>query len=235
MLSVEEARKRILAAFVPLPAEIVGLDAALGRVLAEDVTARLTQPPVAVSAMDGYAVRATDVTAAPVTLRQVGEAPAGAAFTGTVGAGECVRIFTGGPLPDGADTIIIQENVRADGPRITVNERAPKGRYVRPAGLDFAAGEIGLHAGRMLGARDIGLAAAMNRPWLSVRRKPRIAILATGNEIVMPGDPLGPNQIVSSNGPALAAMIAACGGEAINLGIAPDSADTLQAMAAGAH
>ncbi|MGQ0663890.1 MAG: molybdopterin molybdotransferase MoeA [Pseudomonadota bacterium] len=235
MFSVEAARQRILDAFSPLPAETVGLGEGLGRVLAEDVVARLSQPPAAVSAMDGYAVRAADVATAPVTLHQIGQAPAGSAFPGRVGAGECVRIFTGGPLPEGADTIVIQENATADGARIMVHESAPPGRYVRPAGLDFRAGEIGLAAGRVLGVRDIGLAAAMNRPWLKVRRRPRVAIMATGDEVVMPGDPLGSYQIVSSNGLALGAFVTTCGGQPINLGIAPDSVAALQAMVAGAR
>ena len=235
MIPVEEAKQRILAALAPLPAETVSVAQALGRVLAEDLTARVTQPPAAVSAMDGYAVRAEDVATVPVTLRQVGAVPAGGAYAGRLQAGECVRIFTGAPLPDGADTIVIQENVTAEGERITVRESAAKGRYVRPAGLDFRAGQVGLREGRVLTVRDIGLAAAMNRPWLRVRRKPRVAILATGDEVVMPGDPVGPNQIVSSNGLALAAFIAAWGGEPIQLGIAPDRTDALQHLAEGAR
>ncbi len=235
MISVEEARARIVAAFVPLPAESVGIADGLGRVLAEDLQARVTQPPAAVSAMDGYAVRAADVAKVPVTLTRIGEAPAGGAYSGKVGAGQCVRIFTGGPLPDGADTIVIQENVAADGDRVTVQESAPLGRYVRPAGLDFKSGETGLEAGRVLTVRDIGLAAAMNRPWLKVVRRPRIAIISTGDEVVMPGDPIGPNQIVSSNGLALAAFVAAWGGEPIQLGTVPDSAEALQHLAQGAR
>ena len=235
MISVAEARQRILAAFAPLPAEIVALDNALGRVLAEDVAARLTQPPAAVSAMDGYAVRAADVQAVPATLRQIGVVPAGASFDGTVGPGECVRIFTGAPLPKGADAIVIQEDTSAAGAAITVREGAPAGRYVRAAGLDFKRGDVRLKAGRVLGVRDIGLAAAMNHPWLKVRRKPRIAVLATGDEVVLPGDAVGPSQIVSSNGPALAAFVTACGGEPISLGIVRDSTAALQQAAEGAR
>ena len=235
MISVEEATARILAAFAPLPAETVSIAGALGRVLAEDVVARVTQPPADVSAMDGYAVRAADVATVPVTLRQIGMAPAGGAFGGTVGAGECVRIFTGGPVPHGADAIVIQEDTEAAGERITIKESAARGRYVRPAGLDFRAGDAGLKAGRAIGVRDVALAAAMNHPWVRVHRKPRIAILATGDEVVMPGEPIGPNQIVSSNGLALAALVAACGGEPIQLGVAPDRADALQSLTAGAR
>jgi molybdopterin molybdotransferase len=234
MISVAEAQARILAAFQPLPGEMIGLTEGLGRVLASDVIARVTQPPVAISAMDGYAVRAADVVRVPAILHQVGEAPAGGAYAGTVRPGEAVRIFTGAPVPDGADTIVIQENTDVDGARITVKEIAKPGSFIRPAGLDFTAGAVGLSAGRLLTARDIGLAASMNVPWLRVHRRPRVAILATGDEIVMPGDPIGPNQIVSSNSHALAAMIAAHGGVPINLGIALDTAESLVSLVAGA-
>jgi len=235
MIPVQDAKQRILAAFDKLPPELVPLGEALGRVLAEDVVARVTQPPVAMSAMDGYAVRAADVAKVPATLRQIGSAPAGGAFDGTVGPGECVRIFTGGPMPRGSDAVVIQEDTTAEGAAITVRESAAAGRYVRRAGLDFKAGDVGIPAGRVLNARDIGFAAAMNHPWLKVVRKPRVAIIATGDEVVLPGDPLGPNQIVSSNGPALAAFVTASGGEPISLGIAPDSAAALQSMADGAR
>ena len=234
MISVEVALERILSGFAPLAAEQVSLAAALGRVLAADVTARLTQPPAAVSAMDGYAVRAADVAQVPACLRVVGMAPAGGAYGKALGAGEVVRIFTGAPLPAGADAIVIQEDTSLKGDKVTVREGVPPGRYVRPAGLDFKAGEVGLAAGRCLGPRDIGLAAAMNVPWLQVRRRPRIAVLATGDEIVMPGDPLGPNQIVSSNALALAAAVTAWGGEPLMLGIAADTKESLQTLAEGA-
>jgi len=237
MLPVAEALERILAAFAPLPAEQVGVADALGRVLAEDIASRRTQPPSAVSAMDGYAVRAADVAQPPATLEIIGHAPAGGAYEGAVGPGQCVRIFTGGPVPDGADAIVIQEDTDADpdAGRVTMKVSVPEGHYIRPAGLDFSAGEVCLEAGRALSARDIGLAAAMNVPWLMVRRRPRIAILATGDEVVMPGDPIGPNQIVSSNSLSLAAFITARGGEAVMLGIAPDNREALAAMASGAR
>jgi len=234
MLSVEEAQSRIVKAARPTPGEQVGLTDALGRVLAEDIAARRTQPPMAMSAMDGYAVRAADVAKVPVTLKIVGYAPAGDSHDEALGAGEAVRIFTGGPVPEGADAIVIQEDTDSDGKTVTVKESAPTGHYVRPAGLDFKAGDVLLKEGRLLTARDVGLAAAMNHPWLMVRRKPRVTILATGNEVVMPGDPLGPNQIVSSNGLGLAAAVRAFGGEPILLGIAPDDRDALGRMAAGA-
>jgi molybdopterin molybdotransferase len=187
------------------------------------------------SAMDGYAVRAADVAKVPVVLKQIGSAPAGSAYDGTVGPGQCVRIFTGAPLPKGTDAIVIQEDTAASGTDITVKEGVQPGRYVRPAGLDFKAGEVGLPAGRVIDARDIGFAAAMNNPWLKVVRKPRIAIISTGDEVVLPGDPIGPNQIVSSNGPSLAAFVAASGGEPISLGVVPDQVAALQTMVDGAR
>jgi molybdopterin molybdotransferase len=242
MISVQEALDRILKSFAPLPAETVGLADAFGRVLAEDISARVTQPPHAVSAMDGYAVRAADVASVkpgvPVTLKVIGAVPAGSLFKGEVGPDEAVRIFTGAPLPRGADAIVIQEDTEAgDGPEgnwVTVKESSPLGHYVRPAGLDFARGDPGPKAGRLLTARDVGLIAAMNHPWVALRRRPRVAILATGDEVVMPGEPLGPSQIVSSNGLALAAFVRACGGEPLLLGIAADKEESLAALAAGA-
>jgi len=235
LISVEEARTRICAAFAPVATEMVALTAAAGRVLARDLAARRTQPPHAVSAMDGYAVRAQDVGEVPVKLEVVGEAPAGAAFAGTVGPGQAVRIFTGGPVPAGADTIVVQEDTDLGTPAVTVNQGAPANQHVRRAGIDFSEGEVLLQAGRRLGARDIGLAAAMNHPWIAVTRKPRVALLATGDEVVRPGDPLGPNQIVSSNGPALAAFIESRGGIAIDLGIAADDEASIRALAQGAR
>jgi molybdopterin molybdotransferase len=234
MISVEEARRRLLAPLRPLGAEQVAVSEAAGRVLAEDVVARRTQPPWDGSAMDGYAVRAADVAKVPARLKVVGAVPAGQAYAGIVGRGEAVRIFTGAPMPEGADAVVIQEDTEREGDIVVVREAAPAGHYVRPAGLDFRAGEVGLRAGRRLSARDVGLAAAMNRPWLMVHRKPRIAILPTGDEVVLPGDPVGPNQIVSSNGLALAALVAQCGGIALQLPIAPDDADALQRIAGAA-
>ncbi|MGE0716172.1 MAG: gephyrin-like molybdotransferase Glp [Alphaproteobacteria bacterium] len=234
MISVEEARRRIVGALSPLPAEQVGVVESLGRVLAADVVARTTQPPADMSAMDGWAVRAADVATVPARLRQVGYVPAGRHHEGEIGPGEAVRVFTGAPLPAGADAVVIQEDADLDGDVVTVREGAPAGRYVRRAGLDFRAGEAGIRAGRLLTPRDVGLAAAMNVPWLRVRRRPRVAILPTGDEIVMPGDPIGPNQIVSSNALALAAFVRAMGGEPIDLGIARDDRESLRSLAAAA-
>src|ERR1700680_3851087 len=187
MISVEEALARLLAPLEALPAEQISIAEAVGRVLAEDVAARRTQPPFAVSAMDGYAVRAADVAKVPATLRIIAEIPAGAGFSGILDQGEAARIFTGAPLPDGADTIVIQEDTTRDGDMVRVTEGAPLGRYVRRAGLDFSEGEVLLHAGVRLTPRDIGLAAAMNRPWLFVHRRPHVGIVSTGGVVVMPG------------------------------------------------
>jgi len=234
MISVEEALSRITGAFAPLPGETVSLSEALGRVLAEDVVARVTQPPADVSAMDGYAVRAQDVAQTPIALRVAGYIAAGEASKETLGPGEAARIFTGAPLPAGADAIVIQENTESEGERVRVLESVSEGRYVRPAGLDFRLGDTGISAGHTLSSRDVGLAAAMNVPWLKVHRRPRIAILATGDEVVLPGEPRGPSQIVSSNGFSLAAFVTACGGVPIHLGIAPDDRIALGALAEGA-
>jgi len=236
LLPVAEAQQRILDAVSPLPAEQISLAEGLGRVLARNVASRRDQPPMAMSAMDGYAVRAVDVATLPATLKVVGYAPAGHAFDGSVGAGEAVRIFTGAPVPEGADTIVIQENTeQSDEVVRVIDGTAPVGRYIRPAGLDFATGDVLLPSGKVLTARDVGLSAAMNVPWLNVHRKPRISILATGDEIVMPGDPIGRDQIVSSNALSLAAFITVQGGTPLDLGIAPDEEDGLRALAAGAR
>src|SRR6266568_5457925 len=232
MISVEEALARLLAPLEILMPEQVSIAEGVGRVLAEDVAARRTQPPFAVSAMDGYAVRADDLGRIPASLRIVAEIPAGAGFGGTLGPGEAARIFTGAPLPDGADTIIIQEDTERRGDQVELREGAARGRYVRRAGLDFAEGEVLLVAGRRLTPRDIGLAAAMNRPWLFVHRRPRVGVLSTGDEIVMPGDPIGPHQIVSSNSLSLAAFAAACGGVPVSAGNAPDDPEALRRIAA---
>ena len=235
MISVEEALSRILSSIRVQPAEQVSLTDALGRVLAEDAVSRRTQPPAAMSAMDGYAVRAADVSDVPGILNVVAEVPAGASYDAALREGEAVRIFTGAPLPAGSDTIVIQEDTDREGDRVTVRESAKQGAYVRPAGLDFSEGEVLLPAGKVLNARDVGLAAAMNVPWVMVRRRPRIAILATGDEVVMPGDPVGPNQIVSSNALALGAAVRVLGAEPVLLGIAADDRDALRDMARGAQ
>ncbi len=222
LMPVSEAKARILDGARPLPAESVPLAAAAGRVLARAVAATRDQPPFAASAMDGYAVRAADVAAVPTALRVIGEAVAGRRFPGCVKAGEAVRIFTGAPVPEGANAIVIQENADRDGDRLLVREGAPEGKFIRPAGLDFRKGETLLPEGVTLNARLIGLAAAMNRAALPVRRKPEVAILATGDELVKPGETPGRDQIIASSSTALAAFVAGFGGKPIDLGIAPD-------------
>jgi molybdopterin molybdotransferase len=234
MISVEEARARILGALSPTPAETVPLAAGWGRVLARPVHSRVTQPPADVSAMDGYAVRSADA-AEGVCLDVTGTAPAGHPYEGAVGQGQAVRIFTGGFIPEGADAILLQEDAEAAGGRVLVRETVRPGRWVRRRGLDFTAGEELLPAGRRLTARDIGLAAAANHPWLAVHRAPRIGILATGDEIALPGDPIPSGGIVSSNAHALAALVRAAGGDPLVLPIAPDDSQAIAEAAAAAR
>lgn len=234
MISVDEARDRILAALHPVPAEIVALANAWSRVTAAPVIARLTQPPMDVSAMDGYALRAEDGTLG-ATLRVIGSAPAGHPFEGSVQSGEAVRIFTGSVVPRGADAILLQEDATASATGVKVNEAVVAKRHIRRAGQDFAAGDAVIPAGRRLTARDIGLAAAANHPWLPVHRRPRVAILATGDEIAMPGEPIPSGGIVSSNSHALAALVRAVGGEPVVLPIAKDTREAVAAVADAVH
>ena len=229
-MPVSDALAAVLAGVEPVPEEMVALEAAFHRVLARDVAARRTQPPQATSAMDGYAVRASDAAKADAQFTVIGEVAAGRPFAGTVGAGEAVRIFTGGLVPDGADAVVIQEDTVANGRRITVKEAALAGRHIRPAGVDFREGDVLLRKGTRLTERDLSLAAGMNYPELPVRRRPKIAILATGDELVMPGATPGAGQIVYSNGYALHALARSEGAETIDLGIA---ADTVAATTAG--
>lgn len=231
LIPVAEARARILAMLTPTAAEPVMLANAAGRVLAEDVVARRTQPPADLSAMDGYAVRAADVASVPARLRVVGEAPAGGAYGGTLGEGEAVRIFTGAPVPQGADAIVIQEDTERYGDIVIARESAVPGRNIRRAGLDFKEGATGLVSGRKLSPADIAFAAAMNQPSLFLHRRPRVAFFSTGDELVRPGMPIGPNQIVSSNNDGLAALIVEAGGVPLDLGIAPDRREAIRAVA----
>jgi molybdopterin molybdotransferase len=230
MISVDEARGRILDALRPTPAEIVALADAWNRVTAQDVAARLTQPPADVSAMDGYALRAADGELG-AELRVVGAAPAGHPFDGHVGPNETVRLFTGSVVPAGTDAILLQEDATRDGDTVRVNEAVVAGRHIRRAGQDFSAGDVVVRAGRRITARDVGLAAAANHPWLAVHRRPRVAILATGDEIAMPGEPIPTGGIVSSNSHALAALVRAAGGEPVVLPVAPDDRTAIGAVA----
>jgi molybdopterin molybdotransferase len=229
MIAVEEALKRVLgSAKAPLEEEKVALEGASGRVLSRDVKALRTQPPFSNSAMDGYAVRAADAATAPAGLTMIGESAAGRAFQGAVGPGEAVRIFTGAPMPEGADAVVIQEDVQREGDRITVSAAALAGENVREAGMDFHAGEALISAGRRLTPRDVALAAAANHTGLWLRRRARVAILSTGDELVAPGGSLGPAQIIASNNYAVGGVAEACGATAIDLGIAVDDLGALE-------
>ena len=222
LMPVAEALGRVLAGAQPLPAQAMPLAEAHGRVLAEDLAALRTQPPADVSAMDGYAVRVADVAKMPTKLKVVGEVAAGHPFEGAVGAGEAARIFTGGVLPPGADTIVIQEHTAREGDAVVVAASAAKGKHVRVAGLDFARGAVLLKKGRRLSDRDLALAAAMNHPTVPVHRPAKVAVLATGDELVMPGSLAGIGEIVYSNGYATMALARREGCAIIDLGIVPD-------------
>jgi molybdopterin molybdotransferase len=222
LMPVAEALKRVLADARPLPAESVPLDDALGRVLAEDVVALRTQPPAAVSAMDGYAVRANDIAQAPTTLKVIGEVAAGHPFDGQVGPGQAARIFTGGVMPAGSDTVIIQELTTQTGDAVTIQKPTTKGRNVRAQGIDFVQHQILLHKGHRLSDRDLMLTAAMNHSSVHVHRRPKVAVLGTGDELVAPGSTPGAGEVIYSNGFALTAIARSEGAEVCDLGIARD-------------
>jgi molybdopterin molybdotransferase len=230
LLRVDAALARILDGVSATPAETIALDLAAGRVLAGPVVAARDQPPFDASAMDGFAVRATDATAG-AELRIIGESSAGRRFGGALGAGEAVRIFTGAPIPAGADAVLVQENASVAGEIVTVAEAAVAGRHIRPAGLDFRDGDMLLAAGRRLGPRELALAAAANAATISVRRRPHVAILSIGDELVHPGVEPGHDQIVGSGGIGLVAMARLAGAEASDLGIISDQIDTTAAIA----
>ena len=226
LLPVDQALAAILALLPQTMVVTKPLDKALGFTLAEDLVAVLTLPPQAVSAMDGYAVRAADVTSLPCKLTRIAESAAGHPWTGKIGSGQAVRVFTGAAVPDGADTIVIQEDVdpvaEQDNVEIIVRSAEIAGRYIRPAGLDITAGQVILPAGTLLSARAIGLAIAAGLTHASVRLRPRVGVLSTGDELVPPGELPGPGQIISSNASFLANFVSACGAEAVDLGIARD-------------
>ena len=230
LMPVADALAAILEGAEPMGEEMVALEAAYHRVLARDIAARRTQPPQAMSAMDGYAVRAADAGEVNTRLKVIGEVAAGRPFDRALGKGEAARIFTGGVIPDGADAVVIQEDTVAEGNCITLTETAAAGRHIRPAGVDFREGDVLLSGGSRLTERDLSLAASMNYPELPVRRRPRVALLATGDELVMPGSTPGPGQIVYSNGYALRALARAEGADTIDLGVA---ADTVESTTAG--
>ena len=246
LLAVEEAKARILQGAKLSDIENVAVNEAAGRVLGENLAAKRHQPPFAASAMDGYALRAEDIKQVPARLQIIGEAPAGRQFAGQVASGQAVRIFTGAPVPQGADTVIMQENtsVKAitdisqsgENAVVIIEQSANIGNFIRPAGLDFKKGDMVLPANTSLNARNAGLCAAMNYGSVPVRKKPTVAILATGDELVAPGEELRDDQIVSSNSTALAAAISAFGGEPIDLGIVGDDLEKVeQAIEKAAH
>jgi molybdopterin molybdotransferase len=225
LLSVAEALERVLADAEPLGAEEVPIEEAAGRVLAYDLKARRTQPPADVSAMDGYALRSGDVASAPARLKVIGEVPAGRPFNAKIGPGEAARIFTGGFVPAGADAVVVQELTKRDGDWVEVQKPSATGRNIRRQGLDFNEGDKLFAKGHRLTARDLALVAGMNHPLVPVYRKPKVALFATGDELVEPGNEPGPGQIVYSNGFALAALIREEGGEVTDLGVVGDKLD----------
>ena len=231
LLPVDDARARILEGLVPGDAERCALAKAMGRVVASDMASRLSLPPEAVSAMDGYAIRVADCQTVGATLTRIGESAAGRPWDGRLGPGQAVRIFTGAVVPDGADGIILQEDVEAgsetDGAVITVNEVPRDGQFIRPAGLDVTAGDIILTAGTVMSARLISLATSAGHTDISVWRRPHIGVLSTGDELVLPGDVPERGQIISSNATYLAAFIRACGAVPVDLGIARDRAGAM--------
>lgn len=210
MISVSEARALLLGAAKPLGSEQIALREARGRTLREDIVATRGQPPFRASAMDGYAVRAADT---PGVLRMIGETSAGRALDRALGPGECARIFTGAPLPSGADSVLIQEDAIRDADRVT-SPALTAGRHVRAAGVDFEAGDTLLRSGRLLDAAGIALAAAAGRPSLEVTRRPRVAVLSGGNEIVSPGASPAPDQIFDSMSYSVATLAESWGATA---------------------
>ena len=221
MISRIEALQHI-AAMPPIDeVESIPLQAGIGRTLAEPVVARHTHPPENMSAMDGYATRIEDCTLGN-SLAVIGEAAAGHPFGGTIGAGACVRVFTGSVIPDGADHVIIQEDVERTGDKITIRHPQGPSRHIRAAGVDFQSGDVLIPEGQRLSARQLSICAAANLADLQAYRPPRVALLANGDELRPPGSELGPGQIIASNEYSLTALIEAWGGSVINLGIAPD-------------
>ena len=229
LVPVPEALEIVLADAAPGAEETVALKDAAFRVLSRDLAAKRTQPPFPASAMDGYAVRAEDAATVPVTLKLIGQSAAGHPFAGEIGLGEAVRIFTGAAVPKGADTIVIQENTQAGDGSVTIEKGEAAGRHIRVAGLDFTEGDVLLERGTMLGPQQLALAASMNHARLPVYVRPKVALMATGDELVEPGGELRDGAIIASNTFGLAAIITAAGGEVIDLGIIGDTKEALTA------
>lgn len=234
MLSLDVAQARLLGGIEPLPVETVRIEAALGRHLATDVAALRTQPPFAASAMDGYAIRFADM---PGPWELIGESSAGGGFGGTVTAGKAVRIFTGAPLPLGADTVMVQEDAARDGDAVRLARDGPPApsAHVRPAGLDFSRGNALVAAGTLLAPAQLGLLAAGGYGEVAVHRRPRVALLSTGDELVPAGAALGPDQIVDANGPMLRALLRTAGADVVDLGIVADDRAAIVAALARAE
>ena len=227
LMPVAEALERVLSGVTRLGAESVSIRLAAGRTLNAPLISALTAPPFDASAMDGYAVRASDIAKLPAQLKITGESAAGWPFAGTVSKGETVRIFTGAPVPDGADTVVIQEDTKSDGKHVTVLEATAKGGNIRGRGIDFHDGDTVLTDGCRLNPRDVMLTAASGHALIACTRKPIVAIVATGDELVEPSDRPQAGQIVASNSYGLAALIEAAGGEPRLLGIAQDTHESL--------
>lgn len=236
MISVAEARQIVVSRSHPLPAEVLPLSLACGRVLAADVVARISHPATAISAMDGYAVRAIDLVHLPIRLRLVGVAAAGASMIGAVPPGGAARILTGAPLPEGADSIVIQEHTRLEGDAVVVLQAPPPGRWIRAPAIDFQRDTVLLATGRRLNGRDLALAAAANVASVAVRQRPRIALLATGDELVPPGEWRDVTQTVNSNTAYLSAELTRFGAIPLDLGIVGDERSALrQRLLAASH
>lgn len=235
LLPVDVALERLLALATPISqSETLALDACAGRVLARDVIAGLTQPPFDASAMDGYALRAQDA-GFDARLRLIGESAAGHPFKGVVSPGEAVRIFTGAPVPQGADTVLLQEDaVRYDDGTVGMTFVPAQGRHIRPRGQDFEVGEALLKTGEVLTPARLMVAAAMDNDRLTVRRRARVGLLATGDELVSPGEPRNESQIIASNTFAVSALSRGCGADVTDLGIARDTMDDLAQRIASA-
>ena len=225
-----EAKRLILEGIEPVGVERINLSAARNRILAEPLSAKRTQPPFDASAMDGYGVQQRDLDTLPVSLNVIGESAAGRPYKGSVGAGQAVRIFTGGVVPEGADTIIIQENTVRQGNRVEVLAGNAPGKFIRPAGMDFRTGEQLLEPGMVLDAARLSLAASMNHARVPVYAKPAVAIMATGDELVLPGEKLEEGQIIASNSFGLGALVEASGGRVHDLGIAGDTKQSLHGL-----